>query len=1605
MSDLVRILDELASSAKNDRDKGDKFERLTKFFLENDTRYKDRFSDVWLWNKFPLNEGKIDTGIDLVAKEKYGDGHCAIQCKFYGENTTIEKSNIDSFFTASGKKIYTSRLIFSTSNKWTIHAEDALKNQKIPVNRISIYDMEEGSIDWNQFNVSSLFAPQKIKNEIRPHQKKAITDVIKGFETKDRGKLIMACGTGKTFTSLKIAEKIGGSVLFLTPSISLVSQTFNEWAIQSSIKINPIIICSDKTIKADDDDISTYDLTIAPTTDPKLVSETCKKIFKSDELNVIFSTYQSIDVVIKAQEYGLKDFDLIICDEAHRTTGVTLSDRDDTHFTKVHDNDHIKSKRRLYMTATPKIYKESDKQSANKFEADIYSMDDEKSYGNEFHRLGFGEAVEKNLLSDYKVMVLGVEEQYANKFLQQDGELQVDDDIIKIIGCWNGLAKRLVGTKKIEPDQANALTGDPLEGNPMRRAVAFCQRIKDSQRFQKLFSETVNKFLNYTGQKEDFLKCEVDHMDGTMSSLIRKDKLKWLKEDTSSRGNICRIISNAKCMSEGVDVPTLDAVIFLNPKNSYVDVVQSVGRAMRKAEGKKYGYIIIPISIPANIPPEQALNDNKKYKVVWDVCQALRSHDDRFNNYINKIKFNNNSTEILYSQIGDGADFKEESSKGSSSEDTSSIKQLTLDLPSAQVWQNAILGKIAKKCGDTEYWDEWAKSVSTIAENHTNNIKKLLKSRNSETKDAFEKFLKGLRKNINPSVSEEDAIEMLSQHLITKPVFEALFNSYEFVKKNPISKAIQKILKTLEGEEFEKEQVVLNKFYESVKNKVKGIDNPAGKQAIIKELYDKFFNIAFPKMADRLGIVYTPIEIVDFIINSVEDALNSEFNLSLNDKGVHILDPFTGTGTFIVRLLQSRIIKNKNFLYKYLNEIHANEIVLLAYYIAAINIEECFHDFSKIEEYKSFQGITLTDTFQLLENKNEIGEQMFLENNERLLKQNKAQIKVIFGNPPYSAKQGRANDSNQNLDYPSLDNRIEETYKELSTGNLIASLYDSYVRAFRWASDRVDDSSGVICFVTNGSFIDSVSADGLRKSLIKEFDKIYLFNLRGNQRTSGEISRQEGGKIFGSGSRTQVVITLLIKNSKNKTKNKLFYHDIGDYLSREDKLKIIKKYKSINNISWKNIKPNEQGDWINKRDPNFNKLTPIINKENINNNSFFNFYSIGMVTNRDSWIVNFSKKKLINNIRNMINFYNSQVDDYLKFIRSESNKIRNDKKNILDKIINNDPKKISWTVNLKKSLSKGVKYNYGEGSIVEYLYRPFCKNYIYLDKNLIERPSKMSKIFPKLNLPNIFICLPGLGSDRNFSSFISKDIIDNNFFNGGTQCFPLYIYDNEVEKDNNFSLFKTEEDIEQFNGYKRKINITDELFKKYFNILKFKISKEDIFYYIYGILNSSYKEKFNIELKKEIARIPLQKNFKIFSKAGRDLANLHLNYEDLDPYPLKNINIIKSENYAVRKMKFGKNSEGADKTLIIYNENIVLKGIPLEAYNYVINGKSAIEWVMERYQVSIDRDSDIENDPNDYCIENKDPQYILNLLKKVINLSIQSVKIINSLPKIDETIS
>ena len=1415
----------------------------------------------------------------------------------------------------------------------------------------------------------------------------------------------MACGTGKTFTSLKIAEEIGGIILFLTPSINLVSQTFNEWILQSKIKLNALLVCSDESISAEDDDIRTYDLPIPPTTNSKIIYETANKIFKKGELNVIFSTYQSIQRIIDAQSYGLGELGLIICDEAHRTAGVTKIDVGDSMFTLVHSNTNIKAKKRLYMTATPRVYREADQKRASQEGAIVYSMDTDV-YGEEFHRLGFGEAVRSNLLCDYKVMVLGVEEEFAKKFLKENEELQIDDDQIKIIGCWNALAKKIIRDNSVkildptidEKKENKIVQADYFEGPPMRRAVAFCQRIKDSERFKEIFPKTIKSFIKNTDIKGDLLECQVEHMDGTMSSLSRKGKLRWLQEDTRSQGNICRIISNAKCLSEGVDVPTLDAVIFLNPKNSFIDVVQSVGRVMRKPKNydKKYGYIIIPISIPAGADPEKALNDNKKYKVVWDVCQALRSHDDRFDRYINQLRFSKKSPQIEYGQIGVGNEASSET--GIKGENTvGENKQINLDLPGANEWQNAIFAKIAKKCGDKEYWDEWAREISVIAENHIKRINKILKGKNQEVKNSFEKFIKGLKKNINPEVKEEEAIEMISQHLITKPVFEALFKDYEFVKKNPVSKSIQKMVDTLDEYELTKDHDILNKFYQDVREKVDQIDDQAGRQGIIKELYEKFFKIAFPRLKDRLGIVYTPIEIVDFIIKSSEYILNTEFKKSFNDD-VQVLDPFTGTGTFITRLLQSNIISEKNVEKKYLNEIHANEIVLLAYYIAAINIEEVFHTINKKKEYLNFEGIVLSDTFQMYEQKSDLEEKIFPENNKRVLRQKESNIEVIIGNPPYSVGQQDENDDNKNLKYPYLDSRIDETYKKFSQATNITSIYDSYIRAFRWASDRIKEN-GVISFVTNGSFIDSYSADGLRKTLSNEFNKLYIFNLRGNQRTSGELSRKEGGKVFGSGSRAPIQISIFVKNKKEKKLGNIYYYDIGDYLNRDQKLKIISKFKSIKNIPWTKITPSKRGDWIKLGSNEFDNFLIIGDKDKLNKNKFFNKHSSGVKTNRDKWAYNFSEKKLKKNMNKMIDFYNEQLESFQKKFKNKKIKLDD-----VDNFVDNDLSKISWSFDLKNKFLRNKKTKFEEGEIRLAMYRPFQNQYLYFS-NDYNQVYSMPKLFPEKSSENKIICVSGVGGKVDFSCFIIDKIPDNQLLTNG-QFFPLYIYEkNEENIKYETDLFNNKNNL-SFHKFNNISNFTLNTFKEKYLKISNKINPENIFYYIYGLLSSpEYLERFNNDTKRSLPKIPFAKDFLVFMEAGKKLSDLNINYNKADLYKL-NVEMPSKkiiENFKISKMYYGKKDKQIDKTVIYLNDKIKISNIPTETNQYIISGKSALDWIVERYQFTEDiKETKLINDPNDLLLENSDFEYIIKLIQRVVTVSVESVKIKNSLPKIDE---
>ena len=1622
MTTIHDLLDEYAHMARDTREKGLLLERLARAYLTTDPVWTARFEDVWLWQDWPGRNGKVDTGVDLVAKERYGDGVCAIQCKFYAPTHSIDKGDIDSFFTASGKHPFTSRMVISTTEKWSKHAADALIDQHVKTWRVGVDDLAQSEIDWSRYSLAKpdeLVAPTL--KQLRPHQEEAVADVAKGFKAASRGKLIMACGTGKTFTSLRIAESIagaGGSVLFLVPSIALLSQTLKEWAAERTLPLRAFAICSDNKVGKYAEDYSVSDLAYPATTSTAQLLNEVAKAETPDGLTVYFSTYQSVDVVAKAQAAGLPEFDLVVCDEAHRTAGFTLEKGVESSFLRVHDETAIKAKKRLYMTATPKIYGEAVRTKASEKNAVLVSMDDEATFGPTFHRLGFGDAVERDLLTDYRVLVLTVDEGTIGADFQEsfavDGDLNIPD-AARIVGIYNGLAKRGV----------QGLGSNAADRAPLRRAVAFSRSIKDSQKVQSMLngydgsytrpagvsfpSEAEQNSEDATGQgaaAESPLRLEAKHVDGTMNVMIRNQMLDWLKAETDPDDNLCRILTNARCLSEGVDVPALDAVIFLNSRDSQVDVVQSVGRVMRKVEGKDYGYIILPIAVSADMTPEQALNDNTKYKVVWDVLRALRAHDERFEAKIEQLDLNGRSDNQL--QIIDARDpWNGEEQNGEQQNGDTLHNNVSVPMDWSTIgadWRTAIYAKIVDKVGERDYWENWARDVAEIAKRQRIRIASLVHGSNEHIRTEFAAFVGGLQDNLNPSITEADAIEMLSQHLITEPIFDALFKDYSFSANNPVSQVMQRMVDALEGSNLHTETKELESFYASVRRSVEGITDAAGKQTTIKRLYEKFFSGAFKDTHERLGIVYTPNEIVDFILKSADDVLRKEFGVTLSDEGVHILDPFTGTGTFIVRLLQSGLIKPTDLVRKYRHELHASEIVLLAYYVAAVNIEETFHGLVKdtggshaesfgVKGYEPFPGIVLTDTFQTSEDDDRYDDGgIFGDNNERVKAQNALDIRVIVGNPPYSSGQDSANDNNQNLKYPSLDARIAATYAAKSTAQNKNSLYDSYIRAIRWASDRVKDR-GVVAFVSNGGFLDGNTADGLRKSLAEEFSSLYIFNLRGNGRTLGEQRRKEKDGVFGEGSRATVAISVLVKNPDAIEHGILHYRDIGDYLTREQKLSLVAEYGSIAGVPWEPIAPNDAGDWLNKRDDAFGAFTPIGDKD-APGRAVFASYSRGLATARDAWVYNSSLDALQDHVNKMISFYNEQVEDFARSGKSSKD---------VDSVIDFDSTRISWNRADRSRLTRGIKYEKNQASLRVGTYRPFNRQHVYFDRQLNDMVYKLETMFPTAGQENLGFYYVGMGSAVPFSVLMLNTLPDLHVTGAGSggQFFPRYTYEPRGG-DTELDIFGDSD------PYTRVDNVTDEILAEYASVYGDSITKDDIFFFVYGLLHSTeYRVTYEADLKKMLPRLPRLANaydFAVFAEAGRKLSTLHLDYESVDPYPLETVVLPSPKNapldLRVSKMRFAGKAGSWDKTTIRYNDEITLTGIPAAAHEYLLGSRSAIEWIIERYRVKPDTDSGIVNDPNDWAAEHDDPEYILKLLKRIVTVSVETVAIVNSLPSL-----
>lgn len=1550
-NDLIEQINQAAGDVQ--RERGTLFEKLVLAYLKNEPTYKALYQNVWLLADVPDEYGisKKDTGVDLVAQQKNGD-LVAIQAKFYTHK--VGKDAINSFVAELGKSYYQRGLIISTVDEWNSNARETIEENEKGIEIIGLSDLRNSQIDWAQFNFER---PEKVAikkpKQLRGYQQTAKESALNHFKEHERGQLIMAPGTGKTFTSLKIAEALAAEqekpfkVLYLVPSIQLLTQTLRGWNNDTELTMTSMAVTSDRDASRGTDgneDIKAADIGYPATTSSQKILQNWHDFEKGNptDLVVIFSTYQSIDVIGEAQKQGLPEFDFIISDEAHRTTGAHESTKEASIFAKVHSNNNVQGRKRMYQTATPKIFGESAKKNAKEKSILLASMDDESKYGEVFFRMGFGQAVSHDILTDYKVMVLAVDEAAIQKDMQRtlaDPENGLNiDDVGRIVGIWNGMMRRN-GYK-------NPVKNSPYDGAPLERAIAFTRTIDESKKVSDQFEEVVNEYIG-PAVDEQSVHLSMKHADGQMNALQKGEILDWLA-NPNKPADEARIVSNVRFLTEGIDIPTLDAVIFLSPKKSQVDIVQAVGRIMRKAEGKDYGYIILPIVIPTDETPETILDNNKNYETVWQVINALRSVDERFEAMIDKLNIAK-PKQLKVIGVGSAPDKANDQESNSDKANPANVQtELNLEWDK---FEGAIFGKIVQKVGDRKYLENWSKDVAKIAERQINWIKNKLSDKKDPISLEFKKFVSSLQHNINESIDENQAAEMLSQHLITKPIFEALFEEYSFVNQNPVSQAMESIVIELEKAGFTKEQENLEPLYESVRMRAEGIEKAEDKQKIIVTLYDKFFKTAFKATTERLGIVFTPIEVVDFIVKSVDDVLKKHFGKSLASKDVHILDPFTGTGTFIVRTLtylkeqmDAGEITLDDITRKFTQELHANEIVLLSYYIAAINIEATFDEINGDEEgYVPFEGIVLTDTFESTETENTLDDDYFGTNDARLKRQQEVPITAIISNPPYSAKQTSVNDNNANLKYPRLDLRLAETYVSNSTATNKNNLYDSYIRAFRWASDQIEDN-GVIGFVSGAGFIDGNTADGMRKSFYEEFNHLYIFNLRGDQRTQGETSRKEGGKIFGSGSRTPIAISILVKDCSNN--HQVHYHDVGDYLSRNDKLNILRDKGSILNSDWQTIVPDKNNDWINQRDENYTNYNSLSGEEK----SLFIKSGIGYSTSRDIWTIGFSKEKVLLNSERMVSVFNEQVD-----------------KVIDENMLETDKEKINWSRSLKKRWTKKEKININEGKMRLELYRPFTKKWTNFLPPIIEYPGLWRKAFGNNHEEsNIFL---NIGSGDRYSVLIS-DLISDYQLIFNTKSIPLF----EFDKDQLFDYSTT--------------NVRDFWIKKFgkpINVLD----------YAYSVLHSvGYKKRYLNDLKKTMPRIPLLVNPEEYIRIGEKLRMLHVNYEDQPSWDGVKVEITEP-NYRVKKMKHPK--KGVLDT-IIYNESITIKNIPERAYEYVVNGRPAIEWIINQYQVKTDKKSGITDDPNEFS---DDPKYILNLLLSVITVSMRTLELIDELPEFE----
>jgi predicted helicase len=886
---------------------------------------------------------------------------------------------------------------------------------------------------------------------------------------------------------------------------------------------------------------------------------------------------------------------------------------------------------------------------------------------------------------------------------------------------------------------------------------------------------------------------------------------------------------------------------------------------------------------------------------------------------------------------------------------------------------------------DQPYIKEWEHAVeefkNTIPTLATSVLKILHEQRRTNTafQKAFDGFMGLVQQSINPSLSVEAVEEMLIQHLLTRRIFTTIFNATDFLSKNAVAYELEQVIITLVqgyGVSVDDFLKPLDRFYKALELAAGATDDYSQKQTFLNHVYEKFFQGFAVKVADTHGIVYTPQPIVDFMVKSVEAALQRDFNKSLAHEGVHILDPFVGTGNFILRVIREIHTQNPAALRnKYLNELHCNEVMLLPYYIACLNIEHLY--FELTGEYLPFPGICLVDTFELVEDR-QMG--MFTsDNTDRVQRQKDAPIYVVIGNPPYNAGQVNENDNNKNRTYPAIDKRVAESYAKDSTASNKNALSDPYVKAFRMASDRVlERGEGIVCYVTNNGFLDGIAFDGMRKHLRKDFDRISIIDLGGNVRKNPKLSGTTHN-VFG----IQVGVNItMMEHHADRADGYVRYTRMDEFWTRHQKYRELERLVDASSCEYSDVSDNSKNLWLTEgMADDWDEMIPLGSKEAKagNADAVFRIYGRGLATSRDAWAYNFSKDTLESNMKAHIDEYNVWVARYKQKAL----------KPIIDEFIIPDDARVSWSRDLKLDLARGREAGYDESKVRTSVYRPFTLQYAFFDRIMNEEVYVYPNIFPSTLSDNVVIGVNGVGSEKSFSPHAAMHIMNLAYYGGGSgyQCFPLYTYDED--------------------GTNRKDNITDwglEQFQSHYKDTS--ITKLDIFHFVYGILHDpGYRTKYAANLKRELPRIPFAENFWKVAETGKRLMDIHVHYEDqpefalheewslpkgyVHPYGLAVTSIDQvpeRDRYRITKMKRDKK----DPTRLIVNDFLTLTGIPANVDEYKLGNRSALDWIIDQYQVSTDKRSGITNDPN----RDDDPTYIIRLIKKVVTVSVETVGLV-----------